>query len=339
MDTPIRDPEAMIERYLSAGHTDKAFALLYKLAVISAKKKNFAASESFRDRLYEIDSMALSKIVEVNEIIDAEKEKAVTTDDRNLWLPLFQGLSTNQVNDFLLSLNKESIESGTLILEQGRKNDRLYLIDQGQVSIFYSDQTKEFLIARLGSGDIFGEDTFFSVNVCTASAKTLTRSHLKTIDKKAFEKLKAVHDSFESKLKKTCLSGMSIYNRLRQKGVDRRSFRRIKFNIKISFQLLSSNNAQRPVTAELWDISKGGLSFYFQSKSPRAVQGLIGRNIGIRFDLDIKGQKKTVAMSGVVHGVQSHALDEYSVHLKFGREISDTTFKVIERISNAGFGA
>jgi hypothetical protein len=335
MNTEIGSPEARVEHYLTSGETDKAFELLYKLAVLSAKKKNFAASETFRDRLYEVDSMALSKIVEVNEIIEAEKDKAVTTDDRNLWTPLFEGLSANQANDLFLSLKNKTFESETLILEQGRTNDRLFLLDQGQVSMFYSDNEKEFLIARLGSGDIFGEDTFFSVNVCTASVKTLARTHLKYIDKAAFEKLKAVHQSIESKLKKVCLSGRSIFNRLRQKGIDRRSYKRINLNTKISFQILASNASPRSVKAELWDISKGGLSFYFQSKNPRAVQSLIGQNIGVRFDLNFKGKAKTVALSGVVHGVQSHPLDEYSVHLKFNRQLSDTTIKAIELISNS----
>ena len=195
MITETRDPEAMVERYLNSGQTGKAFELLYDLAVTCAKKKDFISSESFRDRLYEIDSMALSKIVQVNEIIDAEKEKAVTDDDRNLWSPLLEGLSANQANDFLLSLKKEVVESETQILEQGRTNDMLFLVDQGQVSLYYSDQEKEFLIARMGSGDIFGEDTFFSVNVCTASVKASARTYLRSIDKKSFEKLKAVHES------------------------------------------------------------------------------------------------------------------------------------------------
>lgn len=335
MDTEIRNPEAMIERYLTSGQDDKAFELLYKLAVSSAKKKDFTASETFRDRLYEIDSMALSRIVEVNEIIEDEKGKAVTTDDRILWAHLFEGLSANQANDFFLSLKKEIIEDETLILEQGRTNDRLFLVDQGQVSMYYSDHEKEFLIARLGSGDIFGEDTFFSVNVCTASVKTLARTHLRYIDKTTLEKLKATHGALGSRLKKVCLSGRSIFNRLRQKGIDRRSYKRINLNTKISFQLLASNVSPRSVKAELWDISKGGLSFYFQSKNPRAVQSLIGQNIGVRFDLSLKGKTKTVALSGVVNGVQSHPLDEYSVHLKFNRLLSDTTIKAIEWISKS----
>ena len=334
MEVEFREPESMVEHYLTSGESDKAFALLYELAVSSAKKKDFAASETFRDRLYEVDSMALSKIVEVNEIIEAEKAKAITPDDRNLWSPLFEGLSAIQANDFFLCLKSEIVESDTMILEQGCTNDRLFLVDQGQVSLSYSDHEKAFLIARLGSGDIIGEDTFFSVNVCTASVKTMARTYLRTIDRTTFSKLQAAHESLESKLKKVCLSRRSVYNRLRQKGIDRRSFKRINLPTKISFQMLSGNVPSRPVKAELWDISRGGLSFYFQSKNPRAVQSLIGQNMGVRFELRFKGQMKNIALAGVVHGVQSHPLDEYSVHLKFNRPLKDTTIKTLEWISN-----
>ena len=90
---------------------------------------------------------------------------------------------------------------------------------------------------------------------------------------------------------------------------------------------------QRSIKAELWDISKGGLSFYFQSKNQEAVRNLIGRNIGVRFELPVDGKPKMVALAGVVHGVQSHPLDEYSVHLQFNRRLSDSAVKSIEQIS------
>ena len=336
MKESIPDPEAMVEHYLKAGQTEKAFELLYKLAILSAKKKNFIQSELYRDRLYEVDSLALSRIVEVNEIIEAEKSRAITPDDRKLWSRFFEGLEPNEASAMFLALRKEVYESETLIIEQGQPNDRLFFITQGQLKMIYGDKDKELLIEKLGSGDIFGEDTFFSVNVCTASVKTLTQVHISFMDRIIFEKLRAAHNTLSSNLKKVCGSGRSVFNRLRQKGIDRRSFKRINLNTRVSFQLLASDDGkamQRSVTAELWDISKGGLSFYFQSKNREAVRSLIGRNVGVRFDLEIDGKTKTVALAGVVQGVQSHPLDEYSVHLQLNRRLSDAAVQTIKRIA------
>jgi CRP-like cAMP-binding protein len=278
------------------------------------------------------------KIRDPDDILEDGESKSISADDRKLWSHFIEGLTPSHAKAFFNALRKEVVESETLILEQGRANHKLFLIDQGQVQLFCRDGEKEQLIDKLGSGDIFGEDTFFSVNVCTASVKTLTRTHLKSIDRTVFEKLKRTHGMLESSLKKACGSSRSVLNRLRQKGLDRRAFKRINLNTRISFQMLPPDAASatsRAVSAELWDISRGGLSFYFQSKNPHAVQSLIGQNIGVRFDLNIKGTIKTVALSGVVHGVQSHPLDEYSVHLKFNHQLSDTTIKAIEWIATS----
>ena len=335
--TKISEPEAKVEQYLERGQTAEAFEMLYKLAIYNARKKNFAQSEIFRDRLYEVDSSAVSRIIDVNEIIEAEKSKAITPDYRRLWSRLFAGLSPGEANALFLSLRKITIESETEILKQGQPNDSLYFIEDGHLKLIYRDRDKELLIQKMGGGDILGEDTFFSVNVCTFTAKTLTRVHLGILDQKTFQALKKKHDGFEFSLKKYCGSGRSVLSQLRQKGIDRRSFKRINLNTKVSFQLLDSNGAeamQRSVTAELWDISKGGLSFYFQSKNREAVRNLIGRNVGVRFGLQVEGKSKTIALAGVVHGVQSHPLDEYSVHLQFNRRLSNTAIDTIEQIAD-----
>ena len=244
MADKISDPEAMVEHYLRNSQTDKAFGLLYKLAVYSAKKKDFVRSEEFRDRLYEVDSSALSPIIEVNEIIEAEKNKAVTPDVRRIWSRFFQELPPNEANTLFLSLKKQTIASEAEILQQGQMNDNLYFIDSGQVKLLYRDAEKELFIQKLGSGDVFGEDTFFSVNVCTFSVKSLTRVQLGILDRATFLKLKNTNSLQESKLRKICGNGRSIINQLRQKGIDRRAFKRINLHVKVGFQLLSSNQAE-----------------------------------------------------------------------------------------------
>ena len=336
MAEKISDPEAKVEHYLHNGETNKAFELLYKLAVYFAKKKNFARSEEFRDRLYEVDSAALSPIIEVNEIIEAEKNKAVTPDVRRIWSRFYQVLPPNEANTLFLSLKRQTIASEQEILKQGQMNDNLYFIDSGQVKLLYRDSEKELFIQKLGSGDVFGEDTFFSVNVCTFSVKSLTRVQLGILDLATFRKLKSTQSMQESKLKKICGNGRSIFNHLRQKGIDRRAYKRINLHIKVAFQLLSSSMAEamrRSVTAELWDISKGGLSIYFQSKNPESVRRLIGHSVGVRFNLPVDGKSRSIALTGVVHGVQNHPLDEYSVHLQFNRKLSDQAIKTIQLIA------
>ena len=62
----------LINKYIENDEKEKAVDLLYKLALQSAKNKDFINAETYRDRLYEVDSMALTRILEVNEVIESE---------------------------------------------------------------------------------------------------------------------------------------------------------------------------------------------------------------------------------------------------------------------------
>ncbi len=336
MQEYLTNSDALVEDYMEAGQNEKAVELLYKLAILSAKKKDFNRAEGYRDRLYEIDSMALAAIVNVNEAIDEEKCKALTPGFRQLWAPFFESLSAEEANAFFFALREQVFDSETIILEQGKPNDRLYLVNRGQLKVVYSDKEKDLLIHTMGRGDFFGQETFFSVNVCTASVKVLSEASLSYVERKMLHHKKGVLAALESKLKKVCCSGRSTFDRLRQKGIDRRSYKRINFNTMVSFQLMASKNQeamQRSVKAELWDISKGGLSFYFQSKNPKAVRHLIGRKIGVRLRLNDSDRSRVIAVTGIVHGVQGHPLDEYSVHVKLERNFSDSAIKTIHSIA------
>lgn len=327
---------SLIDKYIGNDENEKAVDLLYKLAIQSAKNKDFVNAEAYRDRLYEVDSMALTRIVEVNEVIEAEKSRALTPDIRRMWGPFFKGLTTEEAGSFFFALREQHIESEQVILKQGQTNDRLYLVHQGNLKVVYQDQEKEMLIQRLASGDIFGQDTFFSVNVCTATVKTLSAVKLSYLERKTLENLKDALEFLEANLKKVCLSGASMFDMLRKRGIDRRAYRRINLQTKVTVQLLTSDAKaimRRPLTAELWDISKIGLSFYFQSKNREAVRRLIGRTLGVSFSLLVGDKYKDVNVTGVVQGVDSHPLEEYSVHLRLNRNFSDRAIQTIQSIA------
>lgn len=337
MAATLSEHEAKIEQYIQSGRTEKAVELLYQMAVASAKKGFFEKSEAYRDRLYEVDSMALSRIVSVNEVIEVQKSKRMPPDYREQWASFFQKLSEEESNAFFFALKQVEVDGDRTILKQGSPNDRLFLVQQGRLKAIYIDHEKELLLRKLSSGDIFGQDTFFSVNVCTATIRTQTPVRLSCITRKAMEQLNKKYNTLESNLKKVCSTIPSLTEAIRKKGIDRRAFKRYNLRCKISFQLLGSDNpkaVQRSITAEMWDISKRGLSFYFQSKNREAVRNLIGRPLGVKFDLNIDGAVKTVAITGVVQGVDSHPLEEYSIHLQLNRPFSDTAMKTISRLAS-----
>ncbi len=323
----------LINKYIENDEKEKAVDLLYKLALQSAKNKDFINAETYRDRLYEVDSMALTRILEVNEVIESEKQRALTPDIRRMWGPFFRGLTSEEAGSFFFALKEKTIESDEIVLRQGKSNDRLYLVHKGNLKVVYQDKEKEMLIQRLGSGDIFGQDTFFSVNVCTATVKALSPVRVSYLERTTLENLTNAMEFLESNLEKVCLSGATMFDRMKLRGIDRRSYRRINLQTKVTVQLLSSDTKaamRRPIIAELWDISKIGLSFYFKSKNRDAVRRLVGRTLGVSFSLLIGGKPRDVNITGVVQGVDSHPMEEYSVHLRLNRNFSDRSIQLIQ---------
>ncbi len=337
MDAMTEANEATLKQLIETDQTEEAVKLLCKMAMESAKKGDFERADSYRDQLYEVDSMALSAIVTVNEAIEAEKSKTLTPDRRRLWAAFFHELSPEEANAFFFALRDVTLKSETRILEQGQANDRLYLVNHGQLKILHDRDDRQVLIRTLGPGDTLGEQTFFSINVCTVSVVTLSEARLSYLERDKLEGMKIQFPMMERSLQKLCGSERKVYDWLRQKGIDRRVHNRINLNTKVWFQVLTPDEnpaMQRPVTAELWDISKSGLSFYFGSKNRQAVRRLVGRTIGVRFNLVSGGKQKEVALTGIVQGVQDHPLDEYSVHLKLKRNFSDDAVRAIHRIAD-----
>jgi len=333
----LESEQARLQQLLQAGQTQEAVKLLSQMAVFCARNQDFERADSYRDQLYEVDSMALKAIVAVNEVIEGEKAKALTPDKRRMWARFFDVLSTEEANAFFFALKELTLETEQNVLTQGQPNDRLYLINQGQLKITHEIESRQALIHTIGAGETVGEDTFFSVNVCTATVTALSRAKLSYLERDRLDGIKIQYPHMESHLQKICGTGRKIFDWLRQKGIDRRAFKRVNLNTKITFQVLTPDDPsslQRSVIAELWDISKCGLSFYFQSKSPEAVRRLVGRTLGVNFALKVGGKQKEISLTGVVHGVQNHPLDEYSVHLQLRRNFSDEAIKTIFRLAD-----
>ena len=72
---------------------------------------------------------------------------------------LFCGLSEVQLQTAALQLTEQKIPVGTRILEQGGPNDRLFLIQAGQVRVMRHDKSGEKQLAILAAGDFFGEES------------------------------------------------------------------------------------------------------------------------------------------------------------------------------------
>jgi CRP-like cAMP-binding protein len=336
MTISLAQRKALLKRYASKNEIDKAVTLLCKMAVASAKKGKFDIAEAYRDLLYEMDSNALVAIMKVNEFIETEKKHAKNIGLQHAWPEFFNKLSRDEANAFFHALQPMELEDDYTMLGQGKPNDRLYLVEQGKLKVVFESDNREVLIHQLGRGNVFGEDTFFSVNVCTASVVTLSSVQLKYLDQVHLKRIEQTFPVISDSLQRICAAGKQTYDYLKEKRLDRRAAKRIHLESKIAVQLLtaeSSHPMQCTFHADLWDVSKYGLCFHLQSKNREFVRRMIGRSLGIRLKLEINGRFKTAAVTGIVHGVQNHDHQHYSVHVKLNPPFSDMALNTIERIA------
>lgn len=332
----LAEGKALIHQYIDANETDRAVTMLCRMAVACAQKAKFPLAEAYRDLLYEVDCTALVAIMKVNEYIENEKRKRKRPNAKRLWPVFTKKLSGAEAEDFFLALQVLELSDDTRVLEQGRPNNCLYLVNQGHLKVVFENKDQEVLIRHLSKGQLFGEDTFFSVNVCTASVVTMSPVYLSYLDHQHLVHLQEKHPDLEHRLQEICCSGNHAYDYLRKLNFDRRATRRIHLRSKILVQLLTAET-QRPMqcteTAELWDVSQYGLCFYMTSKSREAVQRLIGRTLGVRIKFDTEEIPKLAAVTGEVQGVAQHPMDLYSVHMKLNPPFSDEAMEMIKKIA------
>lgn len=98
----------------------------------------------------------------------------------------------------------EEYEAGEIIFRQGDLADRVYFIQKGEVEVVRTVAGKETVLARLSSGEFFGEMAFFvSDGRRTASVRTTTPVDLLALGKENFARLMhavpAVHKEFSAK--------------------------------------------------------------------------------------------------------------------------------------------
>ena len=75
-----------------------------------------------------------------------------------------------------------------LIIKQGETGDCMYVIQDGEVEILRESDGTKVSIARLGTGEFFGEMAVLESDVRSASVRALGEVRVLTIDKKNFMK-------------------------------------------------------------------------------------------------------------------------------------------------------
>jgi len=325
---PLALREEQIFQLAAKGNTDVAKKQLFDLVVSCARKKDFANAERLRERIYEIDPMALMEIIQSGDIIEEEKSEAISTDHLDIWKDLLTVLSTEEFNALYHEMETRTFKPGEIVVSQGAENDELFFINHGGVRVSYTGGVKELFFKNIGSGEIAG-DNFFNPSVWTVSLTAQQQTAASVLRRNSLARLEEQKPGIESKLINYYNRTSDLYAAMEKKGMDRRVHERYKLERKVHLQIV--DNKDRILSSFngiLTDVSLGGLSFYVRITKKENSRLLLGRNIKISIPTSSTQDK---VLRGSVIGTQIYDLmmSDYSVHVRFEEELERSQLKII----------
>ncbi len=317
MTVSLSQMEEKVRLLVEHDQKDKAVKLLFEMVKACAKARQFKKADQLRKQMSEVNSMALEQIIGAAEIIDAEKAKAIDPDHKRVWSGLYEHMGEVEASDFYFSLKKMELPPDKMILQQGRVNNRLFLVDSGIMKILYEKDKKEMFLKESGKGEPVGFQSFFSISYATVTAVTRGPVTLHMLDRNAWDLLMAEHPGIGGKLETICKNRIKdkIEDLLKKKAAERRMYERFKIKGKAGVQILDSQNqpTKAAFSVVMEDLSRGGVAFSFRKSSSKEARMFLGRHAL----LDIHAGKGRLSKSGRIIGVYNQMFNEFLVNFKF----------------------
>ncbi len=99
--------------------------------------------------------------------------------------PFFGNLTDAQIKALSMIGEEETIAKGTVVFEEGKPAEALYLLVDGGVSLFYKSEEefhpktrKEFLVGEINPGEVFAISSLVEPYLNTATVKAEKDSHV-----------------------------------------------------------------------------------------------------------------------------------------------------------------
>jgi hypothetical protein len=322
----LEKKDRLVDRLVKENRIEAAVKLLFELTVAAAAEKNFSRAESLRNRLLEVDPLALTEITRSADIIEAEKSKLLDQNHLRVWKKLYDTLTTEETHALFFAMKHAEYSPGTTVYEQGAKNANLYFVDQGRLKMVCrtQDKNQEILIKTLGPGEFSGDDVFFSTTAFNSvSLIAESPAKLKILNNSVLKDWSTGFPGLNPKLTDHCLRAGLIHDLIRDMNINRRKQKRIEIpGIGVfQFQKSTGEVLGNPFKGTLSDISPGGLSFYMRVSKKETVRLLLGRKLSMKFKLPTKAGDVHVERTGDIIGLREDDFQDYSIHTRFDKEL------------------
>ncbi len=329
----LQEMEEQANKLIEQGKIDPAVEHIYDLVVVWAKKKDFKKANAWREKLIEINPMALAEILNSGEVIESEKTNTIDYNHQKIWENLYYSLTLDEGNSFYLKLNQKDFPPGKVLIQQGKLNNILFFVDSGQLKTIFSQGDKVIFINELGQGDTAGQDTFFSISNCTSSVITVSPVKIRFLERSALLDIENEYLGFAKKLESFCSRLEAKRNKtiLKDKALERRQHQRHNLAGKITAQIFDKK--RNPVGPAFYgwldDISVGGASFFIQCSNKYVGRTLLGRltTLSVQFE---KGPQ--IKFNGLIVGARFDLSSAYTIHLKFSKPFDESKLEEIVAI-------
>ncbi len=285
----------------------------------AAKARNFKLADQLHEKLTATDPMALSEIIKSSRVIENEKTAGIDRNHLAIWSKLYDSLSDEERNCLFYSMKKHVLRPKTKILTHGAMNSRLFLIDCGEVIIFFPKDGKNVVLAKLGPGDILGEYTFSTISLCSASAITHTEVQLMCLESSVADGWEDKYPGLFEKLIDFCLKGGKVDEILRNKKLEKRRYERHTAAGSVKATLLSNEGSktENVFSGGLSDISMSGCCFSARFNKKSTARALLARNLLLFISGPQEDDPATMSVVGKIVRVSFHLYGDFSVHVQF----------------------
>ncbi len=331
----VQEIEGEVRDFVRAGDSEQAGELIYSHAVDATVERDFITAEILRDRLLEINPMALAEVLQLGELIEEHKTTSITGHHIEIWRELYDEMTTGQFNALYYALVQENYKKGDIIIGAGETDCSLFFLNSGFVSVSCNSGGNEVFLKKMQPSDIIGSEQFFSTSVWTVTLKAFSEVQVHVLEYDVMKKISKEFPGLESKLKKYCQKYDKVQDLLEMSGSDRREYPRYPVSLMIENVLLDpfGNKGKRSFKGELLDISKAGLAFTIRITSNINAKLLLGRQINTA--ITINGEELPKC-SGLIVGVRSHdaVRHDFSIHVKLAKKIDQIIFDSIIAVNN-----
>ncbi len=324
MTAPTREDlaarEAEIQELLKQEKRDEAKKILLDLVVNCAQNGDIKSATRLRDQVYEVDPMALSDIIKVNEIIDEAMSGSVDDNFVQAWSELHQALTEEEFLALYHALEKHQVGEGKTIAKAGSKIDAVFFINMGHVNVNCVCGDKSVTIKTLEPGTMFGENCL-KPSLWTVSLVSLSPVQLSVLRMKDISDLFERFAGLENKLTVFYEKFDNVPQLLEEQGEERRRHERSMVDHKMTFQVRGKDGKvdERTFRGELDNISQGGLAFLMRIVNRENRRAFFGRQVIISLQVeDKKLQFSGEIVAVTIHDFQNH---DYALHVAFDKPV------------------